>query len=136
MTNDSMQTKALPRWQRPVAIIAGVFGVMTIFSGGSVLFGPQSAQAVAGDFVPYVVWVNFLSGFLYCIAAVGLWLGQGWARILAWAIAAVTATAVLALLVQVMAGKPFEMRTVGALALRFGLWAAIAMALQRQVRAR
>ena len=36
------------RWTRPVAIVAGIFGLMTIVSGGLVLFGPPEAQAAAG----------------------------------------------------------------------------------------
>jgi hypothetical protein len=49
---------SLPRWTRPVAIAATVFGILTIFSGGMVLFGPEAAQRVAGDAVPFVVIFN------------------------------------------------------------------------------
>lgn len=128
------QTSVARRWMKPVAILAAVFGVMTVFSGGSVLFGPAQAQKMAGDFVPFVVWFNFLAGFLYVTAAIGIWLTRPWAIKLAWFIAAATALTALAFGFQVMRGPPFEMRTIGALAMRFGLWVVIALALDRARR--
>ncbi len=117
------------RWTKPVAILALVFGVMTVFSGGNVLFGPMKAQEMAGNFISFVVWFNFLAGFLYITAAVGIWLGKSWALPMSIFIAAATVLIGLAFGFQVMQGAEFEMRTVGALILRAGLWTAIAMVL-------
>ena len=58
---------------RVVAAIAVTFGIVTIKAGGSVLFGGIDAVLAAGDFVPFVVWFNFLAGFAYIAAGVGLW---------------------------------------------------------------
>lgn len=123
-------------WTRIVAILALIFGLATILSGGNVLFGPDGARALAGDYVPFVVWFNFLAGFVYVIAAIGIWSRQGWAGGLSVALALATALVALAFGVQVMRGAPFEMRTVGALVLRFAFWAAIAIALLRARRSR
>lgn len=130
------QTPTAQRWIKPVAILAAVFGVLTLFSGGNVLFGPDQAQKMAGDYLPFVVWFNFLSGFLYIAAALGIWMGRSWAVGLAWFIAGTTALIALVFTYQVMHGVPFEMRTVGALALRFGVWAGIALALSSARRAK
>ena len=58
------------------AAIAVVFGALTIFAGGRALFGGADMGAV----VPYVLWFNFLAGFAYVAAGLGLWRGAGWAR--------------------------------------------------------
>ncbi|OIP86144.1 MAG: hypothetical protein AUK37_03390 [Rhodobacterales bacterium CG2_30_65_12] len=115
------------RFGRPLAVFAGLFGAATLFAGGSVLFGPASAREAAGDIVAFVPWFNFLAGFAYLAAAVGLWRGARWAIGLAWAIAAATALVALAFAFVVLRGTPFEPRTVGALALRTGVWAGIAL---------
>ncbi|MFD3189004.1 hypothetical protein ACFMPD_01855 [Sedimentitalea sp. HM32M-2] len=112
-----------------MAVLAAVFGLATLVSGGGVLFGPEAVQARAGNYMPFVVWFNFLAGTLYLAAALGLWLGRGWTLPLSRWIALLTAGVALIFAVQVLRGAAFEMRTVGALILRTGFWAAIALAL-------
>ncbi|MBV1903786.1 MAG: hypothetical protein KUG58_09145 [Marinosulfonomonas sp.] len=108
--------------QKTIAVIALVFGTLTLFSGGNVLFGPDAAQAWAGDYVGFVVWFNFGAGAIYVLAAIGLWLGKSWAIGLSALIAVGTAAVALGFAFVVLRGTLFEMRTVGALALRFGFW--------------
>ena len=45
-------------WLRAVATLAIVFGILTIKSGGEVVFGVSDARAAAGNYVPFVVWFN------------------------------------------------------------------------------
>ena len=52
----------------PAIFIAIVFGIMTIKSGGAVLFTDGEARLAAGDYVSFVLWFNFLAGFLYVVA--------------------------------------------------------------------
>jgi hypothetical protein len=120
---------------RAAAVIAGLFGAATIFSGASVLFGQGAASA--GDYVPFIVWFNFLGGFFYVVAALGLWLGRRWAAPLAAALAILTVLAFTALGGYIAAGAPFEMRTVAAMTLRTFMWIAISiLACSTLVRAR
>lgn len=130
-----MASQARVRFGRPLAIVAGLFGAATLFAGGSVLFGPAAAREAAGDIVAFVPWFNFLAGFAYLAAAAGLWRGERWAIGLAWAIAAATALAALGFALVVLRGTPFEPRTVGALALRTGVWAGIALLATRRTSA-
>ena len=116
-----------------LAVFALVFGLLTIISGGSVLFGPISARQWAGDFVGFVVWFNFLAGWLYVVAGAGLWLGKSWSVWLAAFIAISTAIVALGFGIVVLGGSAFEMRTVGALAFRFGVWSVIAFVAKRAV---
>lgn len=124
------------RSSRPVAIVAAIFGVMTIFSGGTVLFGPSAAQEWAGNYVQFIVWFNFLAGFAYVMAAIGLWLRTMWAIQLAVVIAAATVLAAAGFAFLVLNDVAFEMRTVGALAFRFMFWAAVAVFAHRALSAK
>lgn len=109
---------------RLAAIVAVLFGLATIVSGGNVLFG-NGAEA-AGHYVPFVVWFNFLAGFFYVAAGVGLWLRTAWASGLALALAVATAGAFAALGVHIGGGGAYEARTLIAMTLRLGVWAGIA----------
>lgn len=117
---------------KTMASAALIFGIMTLFSAGSVLFGPERARDLAGDIVPFVVWFNFAAGFFYIIAAIGMWLTLDWAPRLSLIIALATGFAALAFVLYINSGKAFEMRTVGALILRTGFWAGIFFALRRR----
>jgi len=117
-----------------LAVLAMVFGFVTLFSGGTILFGADQARELAGDYVPFVVWFNFLAGFFYVVAAGCIWLGQSRAFGLSVLIAAATALAALVFGLQVLQGSAFEMRTVGALALRTGFWAVIAFVLYKRAK--
>ncbi len=64
---------------RVVAVIAVLFGLLTIASGGRVLFGSDAVRQAAGATVGFVVWFNFLAGFAYVVAGSGLWLDRRWA---------------------------------------------------------
>lgn len=105
-------------WARAIAIGAMAFGLMTLKEGGSVLFIDGAARAAAGAYVPWVLWFNFLAGFAYVVAGVGLWRQQRWAAWLALAIAVATALIFAAFGVHVLGGGAYEQRTVLALALR------------------
>jgi len=120
---------------RLVAGFALIFGVLTIVSGGRVIFGGAEAQAAAGNAVHFVLWFNFLSGLAYAAAAVGILLLKRWARYLAIALA-ITIVAVFARFGwHVLSGGAYEMRTVGAMTLRSAVWIAIAIYLQQRARA-
>ena len=117
--------RLISRRIRIAALAALVFGIATIFAGGSVLFGPDAARAAAGAMVPFVLWFNFLAGFAYVTAAIGLWRGVAWAPGLALAILTGTVIVALGFALHVAGGGDFAPRTVGGLALRALVWAVI-----------
>ena len=98
------------RAKQVAAGVAVAFGLLTILSGGRALLGGPAAQAAAGNAVPFVLWFNFLSGFFYVLAGVGIALGRLWAAKLSIALA-VAIAAVFALFgLHVLQGGAFEMR--------------------------
>lgn len=109
---------------RAVAVIAVLFGAATIYAGGNVLFG--SGAATAGSYVPFVVWFNFLAGFAYVGAGIGIWLARPWARPLAAWLAILTAVVFAAFGGYVALGGAYEIRTVAAMTIRTLLWTGIA----------
>jgi len=120
----STHPRALSVWA--ISVIAVVFGLLTIKEGGAVLIGSAEARAAAGNYVPFVVWFNFLAGFAYVVAGVGLFLQRRWAMWLAIAIAVATALTSAALGVVIVSGGAFEQRTAYAMGLRSVAWMVIA----------
>lgn len=114
------------RLMKALAAVGMVFGALTVFSGWQGLFGDAATRAALGHTVGYVLWFNFLAGFAYVVAGLGLWRGARWGLWFATALALGTALVASAFGVHVLGGGAFEMRTVGALALRLGFWATVA----------
>lgn len=116
--------------------VAVVFGILTIVSGGRALFGGAAAQAAVGNAVPFVLWFNFLSGFVYVLAGVGIALGRRWAVTLSFLLAGSIAVIFVLFGLQVYLGVDYETRTVGAMTLRLAVWIAIAAVTFRYWKAR
>lgn len=113
-------------WVSAISLVALGFGLLTIREGGMVLFGNEAARVAAGNFVPFVLWFNFIAGFAYVIAGAGLWMRRRWAAWLAVAIVSSTALTFVAFGVHVLFGGAYELRTVIAMSLRTLVWALIA----------
>jgi hypothetical protein len=104
-----------------------LFGILTALSGGRALFGGEAARAADGNAVAFVLWFNFVAGFIYVLAGIGLLLWRRWAAQLSAVIAIATLVVFAAFGWHVAAGGAFEMRTVGAMTLRSGFWVGIAI---------
>lgn len=120
-------------WLIVMAVVAIVFGLVTIRAGGRVLFGAPEAVVAAGSYVGFVLWFNFLAGFLYVAAGVGFWLRRRWAFALAAAIAAATLAVFAAFGIHIAIGGGWEPRTVGAMTLRSVVWIALAVVARRRI---
>ena len=108
-----------------ISLVAVGFGLLSIKEGGTILFGNEAARVAAGNYVPFVLWFNFLAGFAYVIAGVGLWMQQRWAMYLAGSIALATALTFAAFGMHVFFGGAYEMRTVIAMSFRTLVWVII-----------
>ena len=122
-------------WIWAISLVAVGFGLLTIKEGGTILFGGEAARTDAGNYLPFVLWFNFVAGFAYVVAGAGLWMRQRWAVWLAVAIAAATALTFAAFGMHVYSGGAYEQRTVIAMSLRTLVWVAIgAIAWRRLLR--
>jgi hypothetical protein len=114
-------------WLKPTAVFAILFGLLSVMSGGAVLFSGEAAEQAAGAYVGFVLWFNFLGSFAYMAAGLGLWFHQRWGVILAYLIAVATLLVFAAFGLHVAGGAPYEMRTVWALSFRLVAWLVISL---------
>lgn len=124
----------IPGWHQLLGSFLAMFGLMTIAEGGSVLFGSEEARLAAGNYVPFVLWFNFLAGFFYILGGIGVFLRKTWAKLLALCLASGSAVVFAAFGVYIMIGGLFEKRTVFAMTLRTVVWAATAAYIQKNTR--
>ena len=122
MTRKSVNTERRRVWPRVLGVVGIVFGLMTLREGGAVLFVNGAAREAAGDYVPFVLWFNFLAGFVYIAVGLALWLGRTWAARAALGIAVATLLVFGALGLHIAVGGAYEIRTVVAMTLRSTIW--------------
>jgi len=123
-----------PRWVIPLAIFVGIFGLLTLKSGGEVLFIDGAGREAAGEYVPFVVWFNFLAGFVYILGAVGLVLWRPWITPLSVAVTVLTIAVFIAFGIHILTGGAYEARTVGAMSLRCLVWLGVTLAVRGKVQ--
>ncbi len=122
------------RWIIMLALIAIAFGIVTVGVGGKTLFGGAQEKDVADDIVPFVLWFNFIAGFAYIIAGLGLYLQKRWAAQLSAVIAFATIGIFVAFGIYIFLDGGFEVRTVGAMTIRSAVWVVIAASAFRILR--
>ena len=127
-----MKSERILKW---LAIAAIAFGVLTVFSGGRALFGGMEARAELGNIVPFVLWFNFMAGFVYVVAGLALLRTKRWAASLALLLAVTTVLVFLAFAAHIVGGGAFEARTVAALSLRSLFWTVVALLALRAMKA-
>jgi len=123
----------LRRWELVPPLVAVLFGLMTIREGGAVLFGGEAARRAAGDYVAFVLWFNFVAGFAYVAAGLGLWRRAAWSTWLSFGILAGTLAVFGALGLHVLAGGAYEVRTLAAMTVRTVVWLGLASWAHRRV---
>jgi len=132
MSEHGLTTSKTMMWI--IASVAVLFGLMTIKSGGQVLFGDESYRVAAGNYVPFVLWFNFMAGFAYLVAAIGIAARKSWSGWLALLIAISTLLVFAAFGLHILAEGEYETRTVAAMSLRSTVWVVISVLLYRNYR--
>lgn len=100
-----------------------IFGLLTLFMSSSVLFDWFGIRAKEGHYVPFIVWANWLCGFLYITAAYGVWKNKTWAKIPLFSAMVILILAFFGLVIHLTSGGLYETKTPGALAFRLGVTA-------------
>ena len=125
--NEIAETKKRPMMITVLAIIAVVFGALTLFSGGRNLFD-TAVIAEAGNTIGFVLWFNFLAGFAYIFAGYLLWKWKLCGVRLSAVIAGATLLVFLAMGIYVIQFDGlYNAKTVGAMVLRSSVWVLIAV---------
>lgn len=129
----NISTKTKPKSMIIMAVIALIFGLVTLYSGGEVIFLDGAGRARAGDYIGFIVWFNFIAGFAYILAAYGFYKSEQWSVILSKIIVIATLIAFGALGVHIFNGGAFEIRTVAAMILRSLVWIVMAFVAAKHI---
>ncbi|MEE9334431.1 MAG: hypothetical protein V3U65_10105 [Granulosicoccaceae bacterium] len=86
-----------------------------------------AGREAAGNFVPFDVWFNFLMGFVYIVASIGLWRQQSWGVWLAMFTAAATLIVFAIFGIHILQDGLYVQRTISAMTLRSGVWLVISV---------
>lgn len=98
-----------------------LFGFVTLFMSSSVLFDWFGIREKEGNFVPLVVWANFICAILYLISAFGILKNQVWAKIPLLISVIILVLAYVGLFFHINRGGLYETKTVAAMAFRIGI---------------
>ena len=111
-----------------VAIILGLFALLTLFLSSSVIFDLFNIRQKEGNYVLFVVWANFISSILYLFAAYGLMKAKQWSALVLLTTAIILTATFIALKVHISNGGIYEPKTVNAMIFRTLLTFAFAAA--------
>jgi uncharacterized membrane protein (DUF2068 family) len=100
-----------------------LFGAVTLFMSSSVLFDWFGIRAKEGNYVPGIVWANFVCAMLYLISAYGIFKNKTWAKFPLVISLIILILAYLILFIHINNGGLYETKTVGAMAFRIGVTA-------------
>ena len=104
-----------------VAIVLIAFALATLFMSSSVIFDWFGIRAKEGNYVPFIVWANFIAGFLYLISAYGFLKSKRWTFWILIRTTIILIMAFIGLLVHIGYGGIYETKTVGAMGFRIAI---------------
>lgn len=119
-----------PLWINIFSVVAILFGLATIKEGGTVLF-TEAGKKSAGNYVPFVLWFNFIAGFAYILAGITLYKLKACSSRLVSVIAISTLIVFILFGLHIFNGGAYEIRTVAAMTIRSSLWILIAATVLR-----
>lgn len=112
-------------------IAAMLFGVVTLFEGGHMVFGGPEVWAAAGNVVPWVLYFNFTAGFVYVVTGLLAVTKHPGSAKLALGLAVANVLILVSLGIYAATGGLFETKTMAAMGLRTVFWGVQAVVLRR-----
>ena len=104
-----------------LAIFMFFFGILTVKSGGGVLF-VEAIRENAGNYTLPIVWFNFSAGVLSLFVAPSLWLGKAWGPKVAALVFAAYLFMDIYLIVHIVGGGLYMEKTLVAMFIRTTMW--------------
>jgi len=106
----------------PAILVAlSAFAILTLFLSASVIFNLFNTRENEGNYVPFIVWVNFISSIIYLIASYGLIKFKKWPTLFLVVSSVILAAAFIGLKVHISNGGIYEPKTVNAMMFRIAL---------------
>lgn len=103
-----------------VSILA-LFGIVTFFLSTSILLDLFDIRAKEGNYVPFIVWANFICSILYLVSVYGFIKNESWTTTLLGASTLLLVVAFGGLLYYIRSGGIYEVKTVGAMIFRISV---------------
>jgi len=100
------------------AAVLAIFGLATLFASGAILLDLFDVRETQGNYVPFIVFTNFLVSLLYLVAAYGFVKNKFLALSLLLATLVILFVATAGLWVHIWSGGLYEMKTKGAIVFR------------------
>jgi hypothetical protein len=101
-----------------LSVILFLFAGVTLFMSGSIIFDAFGIREQEGNYVLFVVVANFICGFLYALAAYGLFGRKTWTTPLLFLATGILLVAFISLLWHIDGGGNYEERTIKAMIFR------------------
>lgn len=94
------------------------FGGLAVFLTSSVLLDLFGIRQKEGNFVPFIVWINLVSGFAFIVSAIGIIKNAKWAFPLLLMNVVLLVVGIVALYFHIQAGGLYKMETVKGMVFR------------------
>ena len=117
-----------------LAAVLLLFGALTLFLSTSIILDLFGIRAREGNYVPVVVWANFIVSFLYILAAAGLFAQKPWTLSALKVAVLILLGAGIAFGWHVFNGGIHEQKTIGALIFRTLITLSLYTASRRLIR--
>ncbi len=103
-----------------IALLAG-FGLITLFLSSSIIFNWFGVRANQGNYVLFIIWVNFVSSLIYLASAYGLKNLKSFTYKLLSFSTVLLIIALIALFVYINRGGIYETKTIAAMFFRISI---------------
>ncbi len=103
------------------AVLLAAFGLATLFLSASIIFDLFGIREKEGNYVLFVIWVNFVCSFLYLFSAYGFIKARRWTFMLLGTASILLILTFIAFNIYINDGGIHEIKTLGALIFRFGV---------------
>lgn len=104
-----------------MAFLLAAFGLLTLFLSASVIFDLFGIRAKEGNYVLFIVWVNFISSIIYLVASYGFIKNKKWTTAILGISTLILINAFIGLIIYIKAGGVHETKTIGAMIFRITL---------------
>ena len=94
------------------AVAIGIFGLVSLFMTGSIIFNLFGIRATEAHFIPFIVYTNFGCSLIYLLASYGFLIKNRMATISLFLVAAILIIAYIALIFYIYSGGVYETRTI------------------------
>ena len=101
-----------------IAFLLAAFGLLTLFLSASVIFDLFGISAKEGNYVLFIVWANFISGFIYLVASYGFIKNKKWTTTILGISALILINAFIGFIIYIYADGVHETKTIGAMIFR------------------